>query len=346
MSTSAFIDKLYAELNSTSPLGNIFFSPYSISMSLAMLAFGSKGETLHQIIASNKLMSPKLTSETASVEVMVSNGLFLESSFKIKRDYINLILSQQSRFGFNIQNLKYLTENDRKESATIINRVVAEQTRDKISQAITPESLDEFTRLVITSVIYFEAKWDRKFYRLNTKLQDFNNSDGTKTPVAMMHQSKYKYVGCDESLNMKCVGIPYSGYEYFMWVFLPNVGSELDTGLTVNKMQAMIDSSEEKFTNLGLPKFKIDCEKPLKDTFMALGMTEMFDIQKADFKTISDEPELHVSDLFHKAFLEVNEDGTVAGALTRKIFIKYDKIITDGFGKNNTLVFINETYLI
>ena len=161
-----------------------------------------------------------------------------------------------------------------------------------------------------------------------------------------MHQSKYKYVGCDESLNMKCVGIPYSGYEYFMWVFLPNVGSELDTGLTVNKMQAMIDSSEEKFTNLGLPKFKIDCEKPLKDTFMALGMTDMFDIEKADFKTISDEPELHVSDLFHKAFLEVNEDGTVAGALTSKIFIKYDKIIRDGFGKNNTLVFINVMYLI
>ena len=316
MSTSLFIDKIYAEFNKKSLHENIFFSPYCISMSLSVLFFGSKGETFQQIFSSEGLIKnpPEFNVKTDVLEVIFSSYLLLESSLDVKSDFVNLL----ERIGCKVHKLSYLTDDDRKKSAKIINDLVAEQTRNRIKKIVSPESLNVLTKAVISSVIYFEAKWYRKFNRLDTDLGTFHNSDGTNTQVTMMKETEFNLFSCDDELNIRCVGKHYKSSGYIMWVFLPIQGFELNNDLRVDKMLSMMNKSEEKLIKLTLPKFKIDCEKPLKETFEVLGMTDMFDIKKADFSKISDEPEIHVSDIFHEAFLEVNEDGTIAGAVTRK----------------------------
>ena len=316
MSTSLFIDKLYADFNSKSPHENIFFSPYCISLTLPILLLGSEGETQKQIFNSGGLMKkpPAVDTKTDSSEVIYSSNLFLESSLDVNSEYVNAI----KRLGCTVYNLSYLTDSDRKKSVKYVNELVSEQTRNRIKQILNHESLNVFTKAIISSVIYFEAKWSQKFYRLHTSLKDFYNSDGTKTQVSMMEQTGDKYFSYDEDLKVKCVGKFYENSLYIMWFFLPDEGFKLTKDLTVDKMLSIIDKSEEKLVHLSVPRFKIEYEKHLKETFNLLGMTDMFDIKKADFSKISDEPEIHVSDIFHKAFLEVYEDGTIAGAVTRK----------------------------
>ena len=152
----------------------------------------------------------------------------------------------------------------------------------------------------------------------------FYNSDGTESSVAMMSQAERFKTGYDKNLEISCLELPYEGNEYSMWLFLPKKRFGLVKDLTVEKMKTMIKNSKVKdYVGIMLPKFKFEYEKPCNDTFEKLGMTHMFLPTKADLTNISDEPELHVSDIIHKAFIEVNEEGTEASAVTSKLSSLY-----------------------
>ena len=163
MSLDSFTDDLFAELTSNSSHENIFFSPLSVSMALTMILCGSEGNTLEQIRKAFGLDADlsddaelieqfqELVSGYSSADVRICNNLFPESRYAIKSDYLNLLKS----FGCGVRNLSYLTKEDRAESAKAINKVVDEDTNNKIKNVISPESLDELTRIVLTSVVYF-----------------------------------------------------------------------------------------------------------------------------------------------------------------------------------------------
>ena len=329
MSLDLFADRVIAELSSKSSHENILFSPLSVSMALTVILCGSQGETKEQIMKAFGLDTDsskdeeliekfqKLTSKYPAAEVTTLNNLFPESRYVIKSDYLNLMKSLDC----SVRNLPYLTEEDRAKSAGVINKLVAEHTNNKIQNLIAPELLDELTRFVLTSVVYFKGEWSNKFEKTDTELGTFYNSDGTETAVAMMSQMKRGLrTGYDKSLDVSCLEMPYLGKEYSMWIFLPNKRFGLSKELTVQKMKTMMQQSEFKGNHiaLDLPKFKLCYESPLRKKLENLGMKNMFLTDQADLTKISDEPGLHVSDIVHKAFIEVNEEGTEAAAVTSK----------------------------
>ena len=249
MSLDLFADRVIAELSSKSSHENILFSPLSVSMALTVILCGSQGETKEQIMKAFGLDTDsskdeeliekfqKLTSKYPAAEVTTLNNLFPESRYVIKSDYLNLMKSLDC----SVRHLPYLTEEDRAKSAGVINKLVAEYTNNKIQNVIALESLDELTRFVLTSVVYFNGEWSNKFEKTDTELGTFYNSDGTETAVAMMSQMQQGLrTGYDKSLDVSCLEMPYLGEEYSMCIFLLNKRFGLSRELTVQKMKTMI----------------------------------------------------------------------------------------------------------
>ena len=166
MTLDSFTDDLYADFSSKSPHENVFFSPFSISVALSMILCGSEGDTEDQIKKALGLDADncensgvleklqKLTSKNPAVVVNTFNNLYLESFNEIKSDYANVL----KNCGCKVQNLSFKTKEDREESAEKINKLVAENTRNRIIKAIAPDSLTELIRMVLTSVVYFKGR--------------------------------------------------------------------------------------------------------------------------------------------------------------------------------------------
>ena len=332
MELDSFVDILFETFSCKSSHENVIFSPYCITTALTMVLCGSKGQTRDQITEAfgigadlkkvAKLFEKfqMLTSRRNEVEVETFNSLFPARNYPVKSKYIKILES----LGCQVKKLSYKTEADRKESAKTINDLVACSTRNKIHNIVQPASLDELTRIILASVVYFKAEWAKKFQQVSTSLGVFYNSDNSESKVAMMSEAeRFKY-GYDKNLDISCLELPYKGYEYSMWFFLPNKRFGLSSDLTVEKMKTMMENSKAKnYVHVKIPKFKFEYETHLKDSFMKLGMTNMFSSDRAELTSISDEPEFHIKEIFHKSIIEVNEEGTEATAVTCKLISLY-----------------------
>ena len=205
----------------------------------------------------------------------------------------------------------------------MINAWVSEQTNQKIPGILFPVDVDCSTRLIMVNTIYFKADWAEQFDKLHTRFRSFTNAAGEIVIVQMMHSPKIKTnYGANKKLHCKILELPYAKKSVSMFVILPDKHvtslKELEEKFTESHLidlEQMFEMRRE-WVQVWLPVFKLDKSLSLKKSLSALGMNEMFLEGEADFSGIDGKKELLVSEVSHRAYIEVNEEGSEACAAT------------------------------
>jgi serpin B len=329
-----FAFDIYRQLSAAKE-GNFFYSPYSISLALAMAYAGANGqteeqmaETLNFLLEDEELHSAfnKLAielnsrndvaegSEAQGFELNIVNATWGQRGFEFMQAFLDVLAEN---YDAGIRLLDY--EADPEACRQVINDWVYEQTNGKIEDLIPEGAIDEMTRLVLTNAIYFNAAWLHQFDEDYTYDDVFYLPDGTTVTVPMMHQSdRFNYVDGDDYTAIEML---YDIYNMSMVIIMPDEGTfaDFENSLTYELVDGIIDSMTYGQVNLTMPKFEFESDFSLKDALMAMGMTEAFS-DFADFSGITHKTDLVISDVIHKAFVSVDEEGTEAAAATAVIF--------------------------
>ncbi|MBN1267382.1 MAG: serpin family protein [Anaerolineales bacterium] len=324
-----FAFDLYKSLQSTE--GNLFFSPYSISLALAMTYAGAEGDTAQQMAEVMHFSLPQadlhpafnmLDLELASrgegaqgrdgegFRLHVVNALWGQQGYSYLTGFLDS-LSRNYGAGMNFVDYAGDSEAARQE----INAWVEGQTEDRIQELIGKGLLDELTRLVLTNAVYFNAAWMSPFDSGNTVDGGFNLLDNTQVPVPMMQQvADFRYAAKD---GWQAVELPYIGGELSMLILLPD-GDQLEqfeASLYPDVFEDMISRLSIRNIALKIPVFETSSAFSLSQTLQQMGMTDAF-TEDADFSGMDGTRELFISAVLHKAFISVDESGTEAAAAT------------------------------
>ncbi|QEH36340.1 Serpin (serine protease inhibitor) [Aquisphaera giovannonii] len=323
--SNAFALDLYARLRDKP--GNLFFSPSSISTALAMTYAGARGDTAGQMArvlhfgddraALDRgyralLEATRPAGDRPGFRLSVANRLWGQKDFRFLPDFLALT---RDAYHAELGVVDFAAEPE--PSRERINAWIEEQTEGKIKELLGTGTIDRLTRLVLTNAIYFKGDWAEPFKRDFTKEEPFHVTGDKTTRAPMMHKVHEFRTGAADGL--KFVELPYGRGDLSAVVLLadqvdglPAVearlsAASLDRWLTVGAMRQV---------DLALPRFKVESEFSLADTLAAMGMPLAFDRRKADFSGMSSEDELHISAVVHKAYVDLNEEGTEAAAAT------------------------------
>jgi serpin B len=345
-----FNTELYAQL-ATKP-GNVFFSALSMQAAFGMCAAGAKGKTLAEMqkvfhfpqemanthSGFEKLMAllnnEKVPAAERGFELAIANALWGSSSYPWNKDYIKLISTQYDSALFDTDFAN--PEPARKR----INQWVETQTREKIKDLLPQGSITNLTRLVLTNAIYFKGKWEREFDKKLTKPQAFWNADGNSQDVPMMVRSaSFAY---SESDKVQMVELPYRGNETSMLIVLPKKKGglkEVERSITSTVLDELIKNLQRTSVNVTLPRFKIETKYDLGNVLRTMGIITAF-TPDADFTGMHSSPEkLYITSAVHKAFVDVNEEGTEAAAATGIVVGRASVSIPKVFTANHPFLF-------
>ncbi len=314
--------KMLAELNGGGT-ENVLFSPSSIAWCLSMalngaggttkdemmLALETKGFSLQDLNSAYAEWKNTSASIDPKVEIDIANSIWARRGIGIRPEFVE---TNKKYFGAEVSELDF---NDPR-ALTTINSWVKDKTRskiDKIVDEINPDSV-----LFLINAIYFNGKWTRAFDATKTKEENFTLGSGTQKRLPMMHQrGTYQYL---ETPEFQSILLPYGNKRLSMYVFLPakTVGLQnLHGMLTDTNWEKWMTQYSESEGEIVLPKFRIEYEATLNKMLIALGMRSAFDPQQADFSAmIRSSAKAYISKVKHKAFAEVNEEGTEAAAVT------------------------------
>ena len=324
---SGFAFDLYQALKKED--GNIFYSPYSISLALAMTYAGARGETEKQMadtlhyLLSQSTLHPAFNSldielgkrgEGAKCEdgegfrLNIVNAIWGQKDYEFLSSYLDLLAEN---YGAGLRVLDFI--NSPNQSRETINQWVSDQTEGRIKDLIPEGSINPLTRLVLTDAIYFNAAWKLPFEPEATTNSPFHLISGDDVTVPMMKQTEY--FGYAKSDNYLAVELPYDGDELSMAILTNITGrfSDFENTIDLPLVQAIIDNLEHTRVALTMPKFEFESEFGLKETLMGMGMEEPFR-DSADFSGMTGKTDLHIDDVVHKAFVSVDEAGTEAAA--------------------------------
>ncbi|KAL7373719.1 hypothetical protein ABVT39_013319 [Epinephelus coioides] len=317
---------------------NIFFSPFSISSALAMVMLGSGGNTAAQMSECLKTKDTKddvhagfaqllsaVNKADAPYALSVANRLYGEQSYKFVEDFL-----EKTRKHYNAE-LESVDFRSSSEAARVnINSWVLEKTQGKIKDVLAKGVVDNMTRLVLVNAIYFKGHWNKQFKVDSTRDAQFRLNKNDTKPVKMMHQkSKFPLTYIPEA-NCQVLEMPYKGKELSMLIFLPNVMEDSSTGLEKLEKELTYenfvewsrpDMMDEIEVTVELPRFKMEENYDLKNVLISMGMVDAFDMARSDFSGMSPANDLVLSKVVHKAFVEVNEEGTEAAAATAAIMM-------------------------
>jgi serpin B len=314
--------------------GNLFFSPHSISLALAMTYVGARGETATQMAEALSLVLPqedlhralnKLDAELAKrgegaqgkddggFRLNIVNAIWGQQGFGFLPDFLD-VLAQN--YGAGLRTLDFIGASE--EARVTINDWVATETEDRIQDLIPQGALGPLTRLVLTNAIYFNAAWAETFEESATADGPFHLIGGGQVTTPMMHQTEAH--GYAEGDGFQAVELQYDGREMSMVILLPETGSygEFEESLDWARVAHIIDALERRQVRLAMPRFEFESEFNLNQALSALGMPAAF-TGAADFSGMTDEEALFISDVIHKAFVSVDEAGTEAAAATAVI---------------------------
>jgi len=304
---------------------NIFFSPWSIMTAFAIANEGAKGNTAEQMqnvfgFSSNEIqrqndfknVNDELNQKDSTYKLQVANALWLANFFEPIKEYVDIA---KNYYDSEISTVDFVGD----EGVDTVNSWVAEKTNDKIKSILAPGSTNSLTRLIITNAIYFKGTWVTQFDEENTIDQDFTvDSDTiTKTPMMNLYQSQQVYGETDE---IKILELPYEGDKLSMLLLLPKEIDgiyDLENSLTVENLKQWRESlSIHDVRTVSLPKFELETKYDLIPPLHKLGLNDAFDKNKADFSGITTSEQLFITAALHKAFVDVNEEGTEAAAVT------------------------------
>jgi len=313
--------KLFRKLTEKDKTENIFISPLSIAMALEMVYNGSNGETrqamadtfelqglsLQEINKFNYILKNQLEKRRTKVELNISNSLWIRKGEPLVPDFIE---SNKEFYDAEVNSINFASP----EAIPTINRWVSKKTKGKIEKIIDRLDPDD-TVLVVANAIYFKGVWEAKFDKSLTKNRAFYLPDGGKIKIQMMSQKgKYLYY---ENDDFQAVSIPYYDREISMYIFLPAKNSglqQLCQKLDYKTLEKWMHNFFSRDGEITLPRFKTEYGKELVPVLSSLGMKVAF--ENADFSGIRKTGGLFISNVIHKAFLDVNEEGTEAAAST------------------------------
>jgi serine protease inhibitor len=318
---TAFAFDLYARLKTAE--GNVFFSPYSISTCLAMVYGGARQATekqisqvLHfdkgadQIGASFGELQKQLkdAQQKGGVQLDIANGLWAEK----EHAFLPAFLENAKRFyEANVTQVDFRTHADAATSA--INSWVSERTQKKIPRLFEPGMLNAQTRMALVNAIYFKGKWANTFSKDRTADAPFRMAGGSSVTVPMMSQtSRFRYSAQDD---LQLLEMPYGG-GLSMVILLPAEIEGLDKlDVSPAKLSSWLAAAHLQKVNVFMPRFRLETQYQLNQTLDGMGMRDAF-TAAADFSGMDGKRDLYLSIVVHKAFVEVNEEGTEAAAAT------------------------------
>lgn len=304
---------------------NVVISPFSISTCLSFAAMGAAGKTAEEMLSVLKYGIPADKDSIAKSYSKVMNDLEGNKSLKMaNKAYVMHNYTIKSSFH------AIATKSFRSEAETVnfkensaaaknINGWVEQKTNNKIKDLVSPDSLDENTRLVLVNAIHFKGTWTHQFDSADTRPEPFWITATESVQVPMMHLKKHFNYGILDDLDATALELTYSDSDVSMLILLPNEldgMSKLENKLLSIDIAAIMAKLARVEVQLALPKFKIEYDLDLKETLEKLGMGTMFS-DAADFSELLDQSDpLKVSKVVHKAFIEVNEEGAEAAAAT------------------------------
>lgn len=323
---TAFALDLYAKLDRE---GNLFMSPHSMSSALAMTLAGARGETateMEQVLHFDlgqegtqrgfAALQARLEAvqESGAVKLAVANALWPQQGYSLLPEYLETV---KVAYDAMITPLDFA--GDTEGARQTINGWVEEKTKDKIRDLIGRGGLDPLTRLVLVNAIYFKGDWAHAFKPGDTTMADFFTAADKTVPVPLMVQSRrFPYAEFDDCQVVK---LPYVGNELAMLVVLPRAKeglAVLEAELTPARLAEWRDTLAVRDVRVFLPKFKLTWgATALNGPLTALGMKTAFSDTRADFSGMDGRLHwLYIGAVLHKAFVEVNEEGTEAAAAT------------------------------
>lgn len=336
---TAFALDLYAKLRAGK--GNLFVSPFSISTALAMTSAGARGTTLDEM---TKALHLPADPHAAFGQLLFRlNGTKLDIKRRYELTAANAIWAQQGypwRAEFKELTQTYygagLVETDFKKEPEAarkrINDWVEKETREKIKELIPPGFIDPLTMMVLTNAVYFKGDWAAQFKKERTKDQPFHLAEGKKVDAPLMTQTDtFRYAEVVTSQKTRSgeraqlLELPYAGNDLSMLVILPERRfGLLEEELSARSLAEWTTALSPQRVQVFLPRFKMEMSEPLllNEPLKALGMKAAFG-GSADFSGMhSGREKLFISAVLHKAFVDVNEEGTEAAAATGVIMAR------------------------
>ena len=327
---NAFAFDLYHSLRSQN--GNLILSPFSISLALAMPYAGARGETESQMAQTLHFTLPQsqlhpafnaldLTLEQKPansnkdqepMQLSIANAVWAEQTYPFLPDFLDTL---SLNYGAGIRLADFINQSEavRRE----VNGWVEDQTKNKIKNLVPEGALNPDTRMLLVNAIYFKADWLDQFDANSTGDYPFYLLDGSEIKVPTMNQD-FHNVPYSKGDGWQMIELPYAGGTAAMDILVPDAGrfDEIDSSLDFETVSAMLSGLQPTSVALALPKFKFESQFGLADQLSALGMTDAFDRDLADFSGMTSQNDLFISAILHKAFVAVDEKGTEAAAAT------------------------------
>jgi serpin B len=321
-SDNQFGIEIFKQMLNAEQGNNLMISPLSISQALLMTYNGADGDTkkafdetlflndltIDDVNQSAQELVKALLEADPGVIIDIANSIWYRDEFTIKPEFIK---ANEDYYNAEVQQLVFNNE-----AVDIINDWVKNKTNDKIEEII--DQIDPMTLMFLIDAVYFKGNWKSKFKEEDTEDDEFTLANGSKVTVPFMYQSTTaKKLNNDD---FTILDLPYGRGNFSMLIVLPNEGKTIDDvleGWSNNIYNEWINNLYE-VDNLDviIPKFKFAYEKELNEVLKAMGLAIAFDTDQADFSNIIENTQLCVSDVKHKTFIEVNEKGTEAAAVT------------------------------
>jgi serpin B len=317
--------KVFQAINSDEKDKNVFISPLSISMALGMTLNGANGATKEamqntlelaglsdqQINENYQSLIDLLVGLDPKVKFQIANSIWYQNNFAFKESFINI---SKQYFYAKVAGLDFTNP----QSANIINGWVADNTNGKIKKIV--DQIEPHIVMFLINAIYFKGVWTYEFDKNQTQDDLFNLSDGSQKTVPMMTQSReFSYFASDQ---FQAVDLLYGDELFSMTIILPNPQINVDdfmAALSAENWNQWTGSFSKTNGVLYFPRFKLEYEKLLNEALKSLGMAVAFDQGEADFTRMFDKVggiNLFIDKVKHKSFVEVNEEGTEAAAVT------------------------------
>ncbi len=319
---NSFGFKLFTRINEGWQKKNVFISPLSVSMALAMTLNGANGATYdsirktlelaeltpEEINASYKNIRTVLPQIDPKVLFEIANSIWYRMGFTVEQTFLDV-----NRTAFDAE----ITQADFSNPATLdaINGWVNVKTHGKITEIINSISNDAMMFLI--NAIYFKGTWTYEFDKSKTEAMPFTTAEGKTVSCQMMRQKAF--LAYAQIAETQVVDLPYGGGNYSMTIVLPPQGIDIDAytaALTQDAWSGLIAALQKDTVQLYLPKFKVEWEDTVNRPLIELGMGIAFSWVTADFTRINRDGGIYISFVKHKTFVQVDEEGTEAAAVT------------------------------
>jgi len=339
-------DLLKQMINDPLKQENLFYSPYSVFTALAMTYEGAKGKTASEMAEVLKISQDNRSfhsyvnslytylNKKDLFTISTANALWIKENYEILNSYLSTV---ETYYHAASQSIDF---SDPVEASQIINQWVENNTNNLIKDLVPPDAIDPvLCRLILTNAIYFKGTWAVQFDEQNTTYRDFEVSEGVDTNVPTMTmvgtKQRFNYTETD---SLQILELPYAGNSLSMVIVLPKTQTDLSTiidAIDETTYNSWFESMEQQEVDIYLPTFKIETPVlTLNGYLQSLGIRDAFGMN-ADFSGITGNKELLISDVLHKAYIDVNEEGTEAAAATAVIM----ELKSINGGGNSRIVF-------